>query len=109
MSKSESDSPSKYSITMYGMPCVGDAVIKDLHGVLRFELCRRLGFNFEPLASIGLRRMRGANEFDRDRRAERLMRAQPNRSHAAGADQLVDAIFSRDDFTDHRRHIMREL
>ena len=53
MSASESDSPSRYSMTMYGSPVVVHAVVEDLHGVLRLELRGGARLDLEALARVG--------------------------------------------------------
>src|SRR6185503_11511598 len=78
-----------------GPPVFGETVVVNLDHVLAAQLGRRARLVLETtprLRALGVLRF---DELHRDVRAERGVRALPDRAHAAAADQLREPILPR--------------
>ena len=84
-------------MTMYGRPSGADAVVEDVHGVLRLELGRGARLDLEAGARLRLLGELRLDELDGDARAERGVHALPHGAHAAGADEPEHAVLAADD------------
>ena len=80
-------------MTMYGKPLVGDAVVVDLHGVLRLDARRRARLDLEAAPRIRALGELRPDELDRDAGPELLVTAEPNGPHAARADERPTRYF----------------
>ena len=79
-----------------GEPGIGDAVVVDLHGVLRVDARGGARLDLEATARIGALRELRSDELDGDAGAETLVVPEPDRAHAARSDDVADLVLSPD-------------
>ena len=82
-----------------GQTGVGHAVVVDLHGMLRLDAGRGAGLDLETAPCVGALCELRANELDGDAGAEALVLSEPDRAHAARADEMTDLVLAPDDLS----------